>query len=88
MGPRTRLGKNKREKSTREWKNEVQTAAESQHVEKLKEECLTKSRGETKQKTKTKYAEKLISDPNYKRKPDTFLGKHQSILHARALIMG
>ena len=56
--------------------------------EKIRDECGAKIRGEMKEKTKTRKIESIISDPNYKRKPDEFLMKHQNIAYARAYIMG
>ena len=57
------------------------------NVQKLKEQCETKSRGEDKQKTKTKFViTKLNSE--YRRAPDTFILRNTSIVYARALIMG
>ena len=62
-------------------------AAEVMNVQKLKEQCETKSRGEDKQKTKTKFViTKLNSE--YRRAPDTFILRNTSIVYARALIMG
>ena len=71
-----------------EWKNEVKLAAEKRNKEKLKEECLSKNRGETKQKTKTKHLIDILNDPNHQRAPDTLIQENQSIVFARALIMG
>ena len=76
------------QKSTPEWKYEVNAAAERMNLKKLEEQCEIKKRGETKQKTKTKFINNIIKDPAYERKPDKFIVEHQSIVHARALIMG
>ena len=76
------------EKSKHRWKREVQNAAESMNKEKIRDECTAKVRGEVKQKTKTSAIESIIGKPNYQRKPDEFIMKHQSIAYARAYIMG
>ena len=76
------------EKSIQEWKQEVIAAAERINLKKLEEHCEVKKRGETKQKTKTRFINNIIKDPSYERKPDKFILEHQSIVHARALIMG
>ena len=76
------------QKSKNEWKAEVKLAAEKRNTEKLKDECLSKSRGETRHKTKTKHLIDILDDPNYKRAPDTLIQENQSIVFARALIMG
>ena len=70
------------------WKKEVSEAAEIQHKNRLAEECETKSRGETKQKTKTKFVTGKIQESNYSRKVDDFITRHPKRATARALIMG
>ena len=55
---------------------------------KLREECETKSRGETKQKTKTKFVVDRVNNNDYSRGPDGFILRNHSITHTRALIMG
>ena len=70
------------------WKNESKSAAERANIEKLKEECYIKRRGETTSKTKTKFMENKINDVHYERKPDPFLYRYPSIVYTRALIMG
>ena len=54
----------------------------------LLEECKTKLRGETRSKTKTKYAEIIVDEPSYERGIDPVLVKYPSIAYARPLIMG
>ena len=74
------------EKAYGEWKGEVTKAAEIMNIKRLKEECETKSRGDIKQKTKTKYViEKLNNE--CKRGPDSFILRNPSITFTRALIM-
>ena len=77
-----------RQKTPGQWKNEVGKAAEKMNIVRLKEECETKSRGETKQKTKTKFVMNKVNDCDFERKPDNFIIKNHSITHTRALIMG
>ena len=47
-----------------------------------------KSRGTAKLKTKTHFVTELLEDTNYLRKPANFICQYQSVVHARALIMG
>ena len=75
------------QKTTTQWKLKVKQAAEKQNIEKLKEECEVKIRGETRQKTKTKSVEAAINNPEYKRGLDPFLVKHESLKYAKLLIM-
>ena len=77
--------KNKRKN---EWTRLVKAAAEKTNVSRLKEECETKNRHETKTKTKVAYLKELLNSPNYVRTLDPFIMRNQSIIHARALIMG
>ena len=77
-----------RQKPLAHWKREVNNAAEKMNIERLKEECENKSRGETKQKTKVKFVIEKIANPEYVRKPDDFISRNFSVLHTRALIMG
>ena len=77
-----------KEKPFREWKREVTAAAEKMNIARIKEECESTSRGDTKIKTKTTFALNTVVSPNYIRKPDLFINSHNSILHTRALIMG
>ena len=65
-----------REKTPGQWKNEVGKAAEKMNIVRLKEECETKSRGETKQKTKTKFVMNKVNDCDFERKPDNFSKKN------------
>ena len=75
-------------KTVREWKAEIEKAAELMNKNKILQECETKYRGERKQKTKTKYVERLVQHSDYKRSPDELLLRNQSLTFARALIMG
>ena len=75
-------------KAPTEWRREVMAAAEKMNKAKIYEECEVKSRGETRQKTKTKHVINVIEKPEYCRKLDNFIGHHPSISFARALIMG
>ena len=77
--------KNKRKK---EWTQLVNEAAEKINVSKLNEECDTKNRNETKTKTKVAHLKEQLNSPNYVRKRDPFIMRNQSMIHARALIMG
>ena len=77
-----------RQKTPAQWKMEVRNAAERINIARLKEECETKSRGETKQKSKVNYVTGKLVDPDYRRKPDGFISQSLSVLHTRALIMG
>ena len=77
--------KNKRKK---EWTQLVKAAAEKINVSKLKEECETKNRNETKTKTKVAHLKEQLNGPNYVRTLDPFIVHNQSMIHARALIMG
>ena len=70
------------------WKREISEAAEKQHKNRLMEECETKSRGETKQKKKTKFVIEKIQESNYRRKVDDYITRHPKRAIARALIMG
>ena len=51
---------------------EVKDAAEKMNLDRLKEECQSKNRGETKQKTKTASLEKVLSHEMYERAPHPF----------------
>ena len=53
---------------------------------KLREDLFTRSRGEDKQKTKTKSILDQINDPSFTRQPTEFL--NQCVLVGRAVIMG
>ena len=70
------------------WKMEVENAAEKQNLLRLKEECLSKNRQETTQKTKTKYLESILAEPEFKRAPAPFIMKNQTMVYTRAFIMG
>ena len=70
------------------WKASVKNAAEKENIRRLKEECETKRRGETKTKTKTKFVDETLQGQNHQRVIDPFLNQYQSIIHARSLIMG
>ena len=69
-----------------QWKTDAKEAAEKKNREKLKEELFTKSRGQVKEKTKTKSLLKIIDDSSYIRRPIEHMDK--DVLVARALIMG
>ena len=74
-------------KTKLEWKREVEDAAERVNREMLKNDCLTKERGETKPKSKTKTIIDELEKTNYRRKPlDAF--QQGSVVVARACIMG
>ena len=75
-------------KRTKDWKEDVYRAAERRNKLRLKEECEVKSRGTAKLKTKTHFVTELLEDTNYLRKPANFICQYQSVVHARALIMG
>ena len=70
------------------WKSKVTTAAEKRNIDRLREECESKSKGETRSRTKTKHVLETIDSQTYHRKPDSFITRHQFILYTRALIMG
>ena len=76
------------QKTLAQWKGEVRNAAEKMNKHRLREECETKIRGESKQKTKTKFVLEKLEGVDYVRKPDIFILQNYSILHTRALIMG
>ena len=63
-------------------------AAEKRNKAKICEECEIKSRGETRQKTKTKHVMNVIEKPGYCRGLDKFVGHYPSISFSRAIIMG
>ena len=69
------------------WKLEVQKAAEKRNQALLLNECQTKVRGETKNKTKTKTILEKIQCKDYKRIPVSIL-THLNCIESRALIMG
>ena len=73
--------------TTTQWKMKVKQAAEKQNKERIKEECETKIRGETRQKTKTKFVEASLDSKEYQRGLDPFLAKHQTMNYAKILIM-
>ena len=75
-------------KSISQWKNEVRAAAEEMNIDRIKEECQSKVRGESKEKTKTKHIKAILNNPSYTRGLDKYLEKYPSITNARALIMG
>ena len=66
----------------------VDAAAEEQNLSRLKKECVSKNRNETKQKTKTKYLETVINNENYEREPSPLIHQNQKLIMTRALIMG
>ena len=76
------------EMSVGEWKRRVDAAAEEQNLCRLKKECLSKNRNETKQKTKTKYLEEVLNDKNYKREPSPLIHQNQKLITTRALNHG
>ena len=69
------------------WRQEVERAAEKKNKEKLIADCMIKKRGELSYKTKTKTIVPLIENPEYVRKPQSFIGENNKII-ARAYIMG
>ena len=71
---------------TNTWKTTVKAKAEEMNRKKLREDLFTKSRGEDKQKSKTKSILDQIDDPSFTRKPTEFL--NQSVLVGRAIFMG
>ena len=77
-----------KQKPFREWKRQIDAAAEKRNIEKLKEECEIKSRGEKTLKKKTIFVLDSLDSPNFKRGPDPFILCHNYILYTRALIMG
>ena len=77
-----------RVKTPGQWKSEVKRAAEKINVEKLKEECETKNRGESKEKTKTKFVIERLNNIDYSRRPDSFILTNPSLTYTRAIIMG
>ena len=80
--------KNIESKRKKEWTQLVKIAAEKMNVSKLKEECETKNRNETKIKTKVARLKEKLNSPIYERTLDPFITQNQSMIHARALIMG
>ena len=74
-------------KSLMEWRREVKKSMETRNIVRLKEECETTSRGETKLKTKTAFVLESINATDYMRRHDTFIDHANSIKHTRALIM-
>ena len=75
-------------KTPGQWKGEVKRAAEIMNIRKLREECEIKSRGESRQKTKTKFVITSVNNGDYSRGPDKFILQNNSITYTRALIMG
>ena len=75
-------------KSPAEWKREVMKAAEKRNISRLREECSTTSRGETRNKSKTANVFSVINSPSYLRGPDVLITGHDYIPYTRALIMG
>ena len=69
------------------WRQECERAAERMNKEKLIADCMIKKRGELSYKTKTKTIVPLIENPEYVRKPQSFIGENNKII-ARAYIMG
>ena len=74
-------------KSKGEWKKQVVEAAEKMNIKKLQEECQSKERGVTKEKTKTKSILQEINKPTYQRKPLEVMN-YGSVVVTRAVIMG
>ena len=74
-------------KSKGEWKVEVTNAAERTNIERLKNDCYIKERGDCRPKTKTKTILKYLDDPDYKRKPLEVMN-YGPVLVTRAVIMG
>ena len=76
-----------KEKTSNTWKNEVSNAAEKKNLEKLKTECFKKIRGDKTAKTKTKTIIPQLENPNYTRKPESYMTEHDKLI-TRAYIMG
>ena len=74
-------------KSRGEWKVEVEKAAEKANLERLKSECMTKERGDSRPKTKTKTILQYLDNSDYKREPLEVMN-YGSLLVTRAMIMG
>ena len=75
------------QKSKGEWRNEVEIAAEKINKEMLKNDCITKERGNSKPKTKSKTILQEIEKIDYERKPLKIMDQG-SVIVARAMIMG
>ena len=75
------------QKTQREWKSQVEEAAERLNKERLKADCLIKERGELRAKTKSKTIIQELEKSDYKRKPLDIMSYGSAVV-ARALIMG
>ena len=62
-------------------------AAEKKNRDKIREDCLTKTRGEEKIKTKTKTIIPQLDASEFQRKPEYFMDENNKLI-ARAYIMG
>ena len=76
-----------KQKKSKTWKKEVYDAAENINLEKLKKDCVKKSRGENIVKTKTKTIIPHLEQAGYTRKPNSFMIDNNKLI-ARAYIMG
>ena len=76
-----------KEKPVTVWKREVMDAAEKKIRERLLKDCYTKSRGEEKEKTKTKSLIPIVENNEFTRRPQPFMTKNNKLI-ARAYIMG
>ena len=74
-------------KTYRTWRREVEQVAEKKNKEKIMEDCFNKKRGESTYKTKTKTIVPLLENPDYLRKPQSFMKENNKLI-TRAYIMG
>ena len=73
------------QRSAAQWKVEVKEAAEKRNKVRMTEELIDKSRGQHKEKTKTKTIIELLSEDSYVRRPSKFMVENALI--ARAIVM-
>ena len=76
-----------KQKTYNTWKSEVHKAAEKKNRDKIREDCLIKTRGEEKMKTKTKTIIPQLDASEFQRKPEYFMDENNKLI-ARAYIMG
>ena len=69
------------------WKRRVELAADKMNKALILEDCQTKQRGISREKTKTKSVIEIVERDNYRRNPSPLISK-LSCLETRALIMG
>ena len=62
------------------WKREIERAAEKKNKVKILEDCQNKKRGEITYKTKTKSIIPLIEDPEFVRKPQSFMKENYKLI--------